>query len=120
MISEEKQKELRALFNPDGSSLRKFQLDSLDVLIEVDRFCRKHSIQYWLCGGTMLGAVRHGGFIPWDDDIDIDMLESEFKKFEKAVEKYGFDMKKLSEIRKQISEIHMYYRRNNFNYLLSF
>ena len=93
MISEEKQKELRATFNPDGSSLRKFQLDSLDVLIEVDRFCRKHSIQYWLCGGTMLGAVRHGGFIPWDDDIDIDMLESEFKKFEKAVEKYGFDSK---------------------------
>lgn len=93
MISEEKQKELRAMFNPEGSSLRAFQMNALDILIEVDKFCRKHHINYWLCGGTMLGAVRHGGFIPWDDDIDIDMLESDFKKFEKAVEKYGFESK---------------------------
>ena len=52
-----------------------------DMLREIDRICRKHDIKYFICYGTMLGAVRHGGFIPWDDDIDVEMLRSEFEKF---------------------------------------
>lgn len=54
----------------------------LDILSAVDTFCKEHSIRYSMACGTMLGAVRHKGFIPWDDDLDIYLLRDDYKKLE--------------------------------------
>jgi len=70
--------ELRKRFNPDGSLLRRQQMRMLEILLEVDRICKKHQIQYWLSSGTLIGAMRHDGFIPWDDDLDIEMMRSDY------------------------------------------
>lgn len=66
---------------------RAVQLRELEILREIDKICRRHSITYWLDGGTLLGAVRHGGFIPWDDDIDIAMPLEELPRFLEAAQK---------------------------------
>lgn len=62
-------------------TLRAMQEIELEGLKEIDRICRKHGIEYSLSGGTCLGQVRHGGFIPWDDDIDVDMTAQNYERF---------------------------------------
>lgn len=85
MITDTLQNELRERYNPDGSILRKQQLRMLEMLQYIDFVCKKHNIRYWLCSGTLLGAVRHGGFIPWDDDVDIEMLREDYKRLIKVL-----------------------------------
>ncbi len=67
-------------YNPEGSVMRKTQLRLLEMLDVFDGICRKHNINYWLVCGTLLGARRHGGFIPWDDDLDVAILQSDCEK----------------------------------------
>lgn len=60
-----------------------------------DKVCEKYDIPYWLDYGTLLGPVRHGGFLPWDDDIDLGMLKNDFDRFievmNKEIKEYGLD-----------------------------
>lgn len=63
------------------TNLRKLQLLELDILKQVTELCNRHGLRYYLLGGTFLGAVRHQGFIPWDDDIDIGMPRNDFELF---------------------------------------
>lgn len=72
-------------YNPEGSTLRKAQLRMLDTLVEIDKVCRRHNIPYWIEYGTLLGAVRHKGFIPWDDDVDISILQEDYSRFRDAL-----------------------------------
>lgn len=85
MIDPKLQAELRARYNPDGSDLRKMQLRMLEMLKYIDKICRENNIKYWLSSGTCLGAVRHGGFIPWDDDCDIEMLQKDYNRLVKVM-----------------------------------
>ena len=62
-------------------SIKELQQHIIPILTDVDRVCREHNIRCYICDGTMLGAVRHGGFIPWDDDIDVCMPRPDYERF---------------------------------------
>ncbi|MBO4572321.1 MAG: LicD family protein [Clostridia bacterium] len=80
-------------------NIRAVQMKILEIMKYIDSLCRKHSITYFIMGGTALGAIRHGGFIPWDDDLDIFMTPSEYAKFKDVFEKENSDKFILQEWR---------------------
>lgn len=74
----------------DANNLRKLQLTELSLLKNLHRVCEKYSIPYFICYGSAIGAIRHKGFIPWDDDIDVGMMRSDYEKL-KNVPKYEWE-----------------------------
>ena len=106
----------------DPKDLREAQLIMLDMLVEFDSICQKHNLKYWLDSGTLLGAVRHKGFIPWDDDIDLSMPVEDYNKFleiandelsnniflqtKESDHKFKFDYIKLRSNKASIVEFH--------------
>ena len=75
---------IRKGYNISDQELKKLQIIEVEMLAEVDRICKKCNIQYCISAGTQLGAVRHQGFIPWDDDADVAFLRPEYEKFRQA------------------------------------
>ena len=67
-------------------NLREFQLVLNDMLIDFDTFCKENHLPYYLIGGSALGAKRHEGFIPWDDDVDVALLRRDFERLEQIIE----------------------------------
>lgn len=70
----------------NNQTVRDVQDKILHVMKYIDKLCREHDIIYYIMGGTALGAIRHGGFIPWDDDLDIFMTPDQYEKFKSVFE----------------------------------
>ncbi len=83
----------------ENQAVRNVQEKILETMKYIDKLCRENNIEYYIMGGTALGAVRHGGFIPWDDDLDIFMTPNEYQKFKAVFEKENSEKFVLQEWR---------------------
>lgn len=96
----------------DNYKIQECQKYSLELLKAFVDICNKYDLKYYMGGGTMLGAIRHKGFIPWDDDVDIDMPRKDFQKFleisDKAMENYPY------------YKVFNFYKDNDFSINISF
>lgn len=87
----ETEEELRMKYNPEGSNLYKAQMRMLDMLRYIKRVCDDNNIEWMLAFGNVLGAVRHEGYIPWDDDTDIILDKKNYEKLCDILEKSNHD-----------------------------
>lgn len=71
---------MMSLKNASPEELRKWQFGLLDILVYFRDFCKEHNLKFYLAGGTRLGAIRHQGFIPWDDDVDVQMFREDYDR----------------------------------------
>lgn len=71
----------------EEKNVKAVQMKILEIMKYIDCLCRKNGIEYYIMGGTALGAIRHEGFIPWDDDLDIFMVPEQYDRFKSAFEK---------------------------------
>ncbi|HFI0816809.1 TPA: phosphorylcholine transferase LicD, partial [Streptococcus suis] len=95
--------------------MRKLKMNSLhkvdiEIVKEVIDVCKKYDLTYYALGGTMLGAIRHKGFIPWDDDIDLGMPRKDYEKFLKVAPRHLSDKLKVVNY-KNTPEYHYYITR---------
>lgn len=100
------------------NNLREIQLELLKMLKEINKIFIQEHIPYFLVGGSVLGAIRHKGFIPWDDDIDIGLYRENFERMEKIFENYNFQSiqyKRIGENNKQSEPIGRIYLRKESN-----
>lgn len=84
-ISGEVYQKLKEQYNYEGTDLRKAQVRMTEMLSFLNDICQKHNITYFIAFGTLLGAVRHGGFIPWDDDLDVYIDSKSLKKLREII-----------------------------------
>lgn len=73
----------------DTKTIKQMQAKMLEMLVYFRDFCKKYNLRFWLIGGGAIGAVREHGFVPWDDDVDVQMPRPDYEKFQKLWEKYG-------------------------------
>ncbi len=88
----------------------------VELLDQVDRICRKHDIKYMICGGTLIGAVRHKGFIPWDDDVDVRMERKEYERFCKVCQQELDGDKFFFQTHKTDKNYPWYFGKLRYNY----
>ena len=102
------------LSKKDIEDLKRGHKIMTNMFKEFDRICRKHNLKYWCIGGTLIGAVRHKGWIPWDGDIDVGMTETDYKKLRSIIQQeLPSDMKFSEPKGKPCSKI----RTNKANYI---
>ena len=95
-------------YNPEGSLLRNDQLEQMKTLKFLAEICRQYDIRWWLSSGTLLGAARHKGFIPWDDDIDIVMLRKDYCRLEKILRNLESDEYFFQSMRTDVEYINIF------------
>jgi lipopolysaccharide cholinephosphotransferase len=119
-----------ALSTQDVDNLRAGQRKMTLMLEQFDKICRKYNLSYWLNGGTLIGAVRHKGWVPWDGDVDVCMINTDYEKFRKVANNelpssmwlqdkttdVLFNKRLLCKIRDIYSSYLHYDKKHNINY----